>query len=176
MQVNNVQNSPNFGMAMIITKGAKSAMNMASMNELMQLGEYGKALKDHSHVDLYLKEGLDAVVKSRRSGKAVKGPFEVISEPKDNVLTVIARNVEPVDDLNHFGKYVDTNLYFESQEAAKNAMDTLKKVNGLEAAVKYAEYAEQSEKVLAEKAKALKEQNAVKDNFVETLFNDFGEK
>ena len=149
MQVNNVQNPPNFGMGLIVKKGARPALKMATDAQRRQISKYGEELSQgFEYFDVYLREGLEAVVKNKKTGVEIRGPFEAVFEPKRGVLTVVAQEADPHSTKVLWDRILFQKLYFKNNELAKAAKDTLSKSSGLAAAVEYAKMAEESEKLL----------------------------
>ena len=150
MQVNNVQNSPNFGMGLIVKKGARQALKMATDAERKQVSKYGEELsKGFEYFDVYLREGLEPVVRNKKTGAEIRGPFEAVFEPKNGALTVVAQEADPHSTKGLWGRILFPKLYFKNTKAAQSAKDTLNKSSGIAAAVEYAKMAEESEKLLA---------------------------
>ena len=56
MQVNNVQNSPNFGMGLIVKKSARQALRMATDAERKQISKYGEELVKALNILTYILE------------------------------------------------------------------------------------------------------------------------
>ena len=150
MQVNNIQNSPNFGMALIVKKGARPALKMATEAQRKQISKYGEELSQgFEYFDVYLREGLEAVVKNKKTGEEIRGPFEAVFEPKRGILTVVAQEADPHSVKGLWGRILFPKLYFKNTKVAQSAKDTLSKSSGIAAAAEYAKMAEESEKLLA---------------------------
>ena len=58
MQINNNYSSPNFGMALRISKGARKALENASFDEIEALEKAGKELKDTKFYHVAVDENL----------------------------------------------------------------------------------------------------------------------
>ena len=150
MQLNNIQNSPNFGNGLIIKKGAIPAIRMATDAQRKELSKYGEELfNGFEYMEVYVREGMEAVVRNKKTGAEIRGPFEAVFEPKRGILTVAAREADPHSKSGIWGRIEFPKLYFANTKEARTAMDKLNKSEGLAAAVEYAKMAEDSEKLLA---------------------------
>ena len=149
MQVNNIQSTQSFGMGLYVTKAARPALRMATDAQRKEVSKYGELLsKGFDYFDIYLREGLDPVVRNRKTGFEIRGPFEVVIEPKRGILTVFGRKADPHSSNSNWGRIVNSKIYFANTKEAKAAMDTLNKTEGIAAAAEYAKMAENSEKLL----------------------------
>ena len=95
MQVNNVQSSQNFGMALRIDKGGAEYLAKQSEKVLTRLGEIGGEMKDYKHWDLLVTE---------------KG-YEVVQKG-----TALPRRYATFVDIHEAGvnKYSDNSLQFDT--------------------------------------------------------------
>lgn len=190
MQVNNNYSSPNFGMALKISKGAKKALENASFDEIKALQKAGEDLKDTKFYHIAVDENLKCKLQADKN--AYFGRFDTNMfgtrygiEKNSQGLTETARNIILIHGKRPMGS--GTDLYgiarYENDRKpvfnvwssgyVLNDIDTLgelttvaKILDGV-AADKYAEAAKEA-------AKASKE-TAQKNVAIDKLLDSFGE-
>lgn len=98
MQINNNYSSPNFGMALKISKGAKKALENASLDEIKALQKAGEDLKDTKFYHVSVDENLKCKLQADKN--AYFGRFDTNmygtrygSEKNSQGLSETARNI-----------------------------------------------------------------------------------
>ena len=148
MEVNRNYQSPNFGMALRIKKGAKEALQDCSMETIKQLQEAGEKLKDTKFYHVVVNDDLSAEVKAPKDayfgffGKHKVTPFteagvarylpEGSPEPDFNVWNLFGpcTNVQDINTLSKVAKILDDVAVKRYEEGIKTAEElAVKKAN-----------------------------------------------
>ena len=169
MQVNSVQQSPNFGMALRIKPSAVADLKTFTRGEIEKLQKAGEALKDTKYYHLEIGEKGQRTIVSQYANKYDGGSFSV-DEPNDEFLKFRAiwkgresGDLKPGSEYNGCIKFLD-------KEAAKSAYTNVKDTHGIERDVKMIKYldAREVEKAAEEEAKRAEAKEI--SNMVDDLF------
>ena len=174
MQVNNVHQSPNFGMALKIKPSAVDALKNLSRGEIEQLQKAGEALKDTKYWHMVIGENGDRTIVSPWANKYAGGSFEV-TQPTDEFLKFKATWAgSPSGDLKPGDRYSGC-IKFANRKAAEKAYADISQSSsyagyGVDRDVKMIKYldAREIEKTAEENAKRA-EAKAI-SNMVDDLF------
>lgn len=122
MQVNNVQQSPNFGMAVKIKPSASEFLKKQSMKTLETLEQLGEEFKDYKHWDLEVDE-----LGYRVAGKgALDGAYRNISRPAEKDVRIDSFTVSvTADRFADKGKKIDKYLIYPTRDEATNGFDKI---------------------------------------------------
>lgn len=169
MQVNNVQQSPNFGMALKIKPSAVDALKTFSRGEIEELQKAGEALKDTKYYHLEIGENGERTVVSPFANKYKGGSFYV-KEPNDEFLKYSASwegcelgDLKPGHEYNGCIKFIN-------EEAAKSAYSSIKEASGVERDVKMIKYLDAREMARAAEEEAKRAEAKEISNMVDDLF------
>lgn len=69
MEIRNVSNAQNFGMALKIKQGAEATLRQWDENKLARLTKLGEELKDHKYVDVVVNESGDLILDLKCANK-----------------------------------------------------------------------------------------------------------
>jgi len=169
MQVNNVHQSPNFGMALKIKPSAVDALKNLSRGEIEQLQKAGEALKDTKYYHLEIGENGERTVVSPFANKYKGGSF-MVKEPNDEFLKFYATWEGCESGVLKPGNEYNGCIKFINKEAAQGAYKSIKEVWGVERDVKMIKYldAREIEKATTEEAKRAEAKEI--SNMVDDLF------
>lgn len=169
MQVNNVQQSPNFGMALRIKPSAVDALKTFSRGEIEKLQKAGQALKDTKYYHLEIGENGERKIVSPYANKYKGGSF-MVKEPSDEFLKFNAtwagresRDLKPGHEYNGCIKFFD-------KEFAKSAYAAIKEASGVERDVKMIKYLDAREIQKAAEEEARRAEAKEISNMVDDLF------
>lgn len=173
MQVNSVQQSPNFGMALKIKPEAVDALKNATRNEIENLQKIGELLKDTKYYHLEIGDGRRTIV-SPFASKYMGGTVH-LEQPKDQLLEFDAAWAGSESGNLKRGDRYKSAIKFADTEAAINAYNDIVSSNGniaLQDAklVKYLDAREIEKEAEAATIKA--EKNAI-SQMVDDLFTKY---
>jgi len=169
MQINNSYQSPNFGMALKITKGGKEFLEQESTKTIQKLRELGDEFRDYKHWDMVVDEhGYHAVSKDK-FGQA----YTEITRPT-RIMDTVSVNAT-AERFAEKDKRVPAHLIYSNNEVAEAAYnklnDTLYQIDTTAEFVRQKEILDAAKTAKAEaeaKAKAAHTAN------IQDLFSNFG--
>lgn len=170
MQVNNVQQSPNFGSSFKIAKGAESLLKGLPLSELSKMKSLCMEVENLKYVETIIGHDLVPVLRYN-TGKTIKAPFEVMGQ-QGSSLYIKARGKNADSYIN--APYVVDQLFFDTTDEATNAARKLIRLRGQDAIVQYAKYANRSAELVEIAAKPKSGIDASSNDLLQSLINYIG--
>ncbi len=181
MQISNNFNrysAPKFGMALKLNKGAEEYLQKQSMGTLEKLNKAGEEMKKFKFWDLEVNSnGLR--IKSKSAGNAYINP-EVLTDRNPNTyksFTDVTINTT-YDGNNLYPKGSPYPIMFEtgSNEKAVKLYNDFQSLDYVDKNIELTKLLEKQHAERAEDAAAKNQAKALKDSFISSMFDKFGNK